>query len=142
MATSRINSLVSMFERNENLRMLGQGRLITSEAHDETYYGLPQTVSYLEKLINNGEYNGRIQVYSRGKEIKEPKLEYDSENPNSKYPTASIALEKVREIDRQECIKRKIQDRIEKIRASYDRTNNKVAEVIDVFFKAVEEELD
>lgn len=107
MATSKIESLLSVFERNEFLRHRNNGRFMTTKVHDETYDGLEETLKQLEGIENFGT----IQVYSRGKDIGHPVLKYDSSRP-SQYESAVEALRSTRESDRKRCIKNGVAERI------------------------------
>lgn len=94
MATSRLRSLVGATIRNGELRTLGEeGRFITVEVHDGTYYGIPDTLRYLEKLGIANE----IRVYTRGNNPLFPKKEYSS--LENKEISSATKLEELRERD-------------------------------------------
>lgn len=112
MATSRMESLISMFERNAYLRQQGFGRPITVEVHDEMYYGLENTIRELE---SNGEPN--IEIYMRGiGKSSSPVLIY---SPKQKgiYQSAFEALRSGRDRDRRKCMSEDIYARIADLEA-------------------------
>lgn len=114
MATSRIESLLSIFERNAYLRISGFGRPVSVDAHDETYYGLPNTI----RLLENPSNNANIEVYVRGESSgKMPELVYA---PNQKgiYRSALEALENCREINKKQCLEGDINERVANLEAS------------------------
>lgn len=111
MATSKIESLISMFERNEALRRNKSGRLITVDAHNETYIGIGPTLMQLESLDDIG----RIQIYSRGNNHLNPILQYDSNEPGV-YSSAYQALQETRRKDEERSKQSGIRERIERIK--------------------------
>lgn len=114
MATSRIESLLSIFERNAYLRRNGFGRLISVEAHDETYNGLENTIEQMEK--SNADYN--TEIYMRGKqEISMPELIY-SPKQQGVYKNALEALKSGRSRDKRRCINGDVYQRISDLEAS------------------------
>ncbi|MBR3255080.1 MAG: zeta toxin family protein [Clostridia bacterium] len=110
MATSKTESLLSIFERNEELRKMHAGRLITVNAHNETYIGLEPTVIQLENIPDVG----RIQVYSRGVDKQYPVKQYDSEIPG-KYSSAYVALKTIRNENEKQYSEKEILTRIKKL---------------------------
>ena len=112
MATSKLESLISVFERNDILRQQGDCRFMTVDVHNETYSGLAATLMNLESLGNMG----KIQVYTRGKTPETPKLVYDSMVINQKYRTAVSALIGAREENRKICMMNGIEKRIQNLK--------------------------
>lgn len=111
MGTSKLESLISIFERNEALRRNGKGRLTTVDVHNEIYTGIGPTLMQLESMGDMG----RIQVYSRGQDIFAPVLQYDSQVPGS-YSSAHQALEDARRKDAERCKKNGVQERIDNLK--------------------------
>lgn len=112
MATSRMESLISIFERNKECN---RSRFITVDVHDEIYEGLEPTVEKLENI----EGIGRIQVYMRGKtKDNPPRLMYDSTVHNLYYNSAVSALNGARKLSKTECLKNGVVNRIEELRKS------------------------
>lgn len=97
MATSRLRSIVGATIRNGELRTLGEeGRFITVETHDGTYYGIPDTLRYLESLGIADE----IKIYTRGNNPLFPKQQYSSqETPEISSADKLEELRKKDEID-------------------------------------------
>ena len=137
MATSKMESLLSIFERNEELRKIGKGRMITVEAHDETYSGLEPTVLQLESL----EDIGRIQVYGRGDKYFEPQLQYDSMK-QGRYPTALTALVQTRRMDQERCKRTNVEERISKLRNTDIPLNEGEKEALDALEKSIKMEIE
>ena len=97
-ATSDIESLLSMFERHDAMMSIGENsRLVGVDAHNATYEGVPETLGILEqeKLAD------RIEVYVRGKDARRPKMVYSSDWQENIYETAKEALLAERRKDRQ-----------------------------------------
>lgn len=115
MATSRMESLLSIFERNAYLRRNGFGRPISVDAHDETYNGLPSTIKTMEE--EQGTNN--IEIYIRGESISRmPELIY---SPKQKgiYQNAHEALIAGRKNDMKRCMKKTdINERVVNLEAS------------------------
>lgn len=112
MATSRLESLISVAERNQVLKREKTSRLITVDTHNEMFDGLQSTVEELESLPNPG----RIQVYTRGESLLKPNLIYDSQGKSNIYSSPSEALRAGRVISRQETLSRGIGRRLDAIR--------------------------
>ena len=112
MATSKLESLLSVFERNDILRQQGDCRFMTVDVHNETYSGLATTLMNLESLGNMG----KIQVYTRGEAPERPRLVYDSFELNQKYKTAVSALMGAREENRKICIMNGVEQRIHNLK--------------------------
>ena len=107
MATSRIESLISIFERNVYLRRLGFGLPVSIDAHDETYNGLEHTVSATETI-----HPDNIEIFMRGKsKTGMPELIYSSKQKGI-YQNAVEALKSGRNRDKQRCIQSDIYERI------------------------------
>ena len=93
MATSNIESLLSIFERYEKeVEIIGNGRIVSVDQHNDAYYNVPDTL----KAIEESPYCDIITVYGRGETPTKPKLVYSSLSKNSKYQTAVEALEQER----------------------------------------------
>ena len=106
MATSRMESLISMFERNAYLRQQGFGRPISVEVHDEMYYGLENTVRELES-----EDESNIEVYMRGNGKTSFPVQIYSPKQKGIYQNAFEALRSGRERDKRRCISEDIYER-------------------------------
>ena len=106
MATSRMESLLSIFERNAFLRRNGFGRPIGVKEHDATYYGLENTLNTVE---NAGE---AVEVYVRGRSIScMPELIYSTKQKGF-YKNSVEALRDGRARDKKFCINNDVQGRI------------------------------
>ena len=138
MATSKLESLISVFERNDKLREIGDCRFLTVDGHNETYLGLESTLMYLESI---GDI-GKIQVYTRGSRPDEPKLVYDSTVENQVYKTAVSALNGARSQSRSDCIKRGVRNRIRNLRENNVSRNEAEIEALDELEKSVNIELE
>ena len=136
MATPKIESLLSIFERNEALRQLGQGRMISVDVHDSIYNGIDPTLALLESIPEIGH----IQVYSRGKDCFNPILQYDSEQKGM-YPNAVSALRKVRANETRNYQESDIMARIEKLKNTNIPLNEAELEKLQGLEVAVQEEL-
>lgn len=137
MATSRIESLLSIFERNAYLRRNGFGRPISVEAHDETYNGLEDTIRTIE-----ANENENIEIYMRGKsESSMPDLIY---SPKQKgiYQSAVEALKSGRNRDKRRCMSQDLFDRIINLEASEIGLNSKENEELIKFKIALREEME
>ena len=135
--TSYEESALSIFERNEALRKIGEGRLVPIEAHDETYLGLEPTLALLEKNGNNG----RIQVYGRGEDIFNPHLQYDSMEKGI-YATAVEALVATRKKDRERCLRSKIKERIRRLKNSSIPLNKQEQEALAAMEERIKTEME
>lgn len=101
MATSDIESLLSMFERHAALMKRKMScRLIGADAHNVAYSGLSDTL----KILEQEQIADCIEVYVRGGEINEPSIVYSSEWQENKYRSASEALETERAKDRKRAL--------------------------------------
>lgn len=120
MATSRYESLLSIFERNRELEKKGLNRFINVPEHDETYYGIEKSLAYLESLGNMG----KIQVYKRGIEFDKPILVYNSEPKDRIYDNATSALITTRNEDKNLCIKKDISGRIKRLKQTANPLNH------------------
>ena len=99
MAASRPRSLVGIAIRNVELRKIGEeGRFVPIEDHDETYYGVPQTLRILEKLGLAEE----IKIYTRGENALYPNLEFSSKE--TKGVSSVDKLIELRQKDEEEFI--------------------------------------
>lgn len=114
MATSRIESLISIFERNAYLRQNGFGRPISVEAHDETYNGIEGTIKKLEQEQPDAD----IEIYIRGNNSDRiPRLIY-SPKQKGMYRNAAEALVQGRERDRKRVLLTDIDERIANLEAA------------------------
>lgn len=121
MATSRIESLISIFERNAYLRQNGFGRPISVEAHDETYNGIEGTIKKLEQEQPDAD----IEIYIRGNNSDRiPRLIY-SPKQKGMYRNAAEALLQGRERDRKRVLLTDIDERIANLEAA-ERVLNSV----------------
>ena len=140
MATSRLESLISVFEREFELKKQGSCRSLTVGIHDETYLGLESTVAQLESLNNDGRM-GHIQIYRRGKDINNPILIYDSYNSENVYNTAVAALRGGRQEDRRRCIHQGVDSRIKKLKERYFELNLAQRKALDELEASIELEM-
>lgn len=62
MAAARLRSLISTAIRNGELRHKQEGRFVTCEIHDETYYGIPESLKFLEQTGLTKD----IRIFTRG----------------------------------------------------------------------------
>ena len=136
MATPKIESLLSIFERNEGLRQLGQGRMISVDVHDSIYDGIDPTIAKLESIPKIGH----IQVYSRGKDCFNPILHYDSKQKGM-YSNAVSALRKVRKEEARNYKESDIMERIKKLKNTNIALNEAELEKLQELEVAVQEEL-
>lgn len=137
MATSRIESLLSIFERNAYLRRNGFGRPISVEAHDETYNGLEDTIRTIE-----ANENENIEIYMRGKyESSMPDLIY---SPKQKgiYQSAVEALKSGRNRDKRRCMSQDLFERITNLEASEIGLNSRENEELIKLKIALREEME
>lgn len=137
MATSKLESLISAFERNDKLRERHDCRFLTVDVHNETYSGLESTLMNLESMDNMG----RIQVYTRGEKPEEPRLVYDSNVQNQRYKTAVSALIGAREENRKECIKKGVEKRIQDLKNADIPRNAAELDALDELEQSVNDEI-
>ena len=138
MATSKLESLISVFERNDYLRRNGDCRFITADVHNETYSGLVSTVMNLESIENMGT----IQVYTRGNRPDEPLMVYDSTVPNEEYKTAVAALNGTRKQNKKLCIKNGVMERLEKLKHSDIPRNMAELDALGELEKSINDEIE
>lgn len=136
-ATSKLESLLSIFERNEALRKLGNGRLIPVDDHNATYVGIEPTLMQLESMANIG----RIQVYKRGENCFEPELQYDS-TEKGKYTSACEALSETRKADLVRCMNTNIRKRIENLKNSDIPLNEAEQRAINDLERTINSEIE
>ena len=101
LAASRLRSLVSATIRNAEFRRLANDcRYVSVETHDETYYGIPETLKYLEQL----RIVSSIKLYVRGVDPISPIEKYSSRQT----PEISSADEliRLRELDEKEYLEK------------------------------------
>lgn len=137
MATSKVESLISVFERNDKLRKNQDCRFITVDVHNETYSGLATTLMNLESMENMG----KIQVYTRGDKPEEPILVYDSTAENNMYKTAVSALNGAREQSKNLCIQRGVSERLSKLRNTDIQRNDAEIAAMNELERTVQEEI-
>lgn len=121
LAVNELESRMSMIERSlGQIKKKGYCRNVTTSDHDKTYFGMPDTLEYIE---NNGRYD-ILQVLKRGKENNEPIMVYSKINPDSQklellstfpylltfdlnfgYKSAKEALLKTRELGKEPFLK-------------------------------------
>lgn len=137
MATSRIESLISIFERNAYLRRNGFGRPISVTAHDETYYGLIETLKTLEKSKEPD-----IEVYMRGiNSTSMPKMIYSTKEKGA-YENALEAMMNGRMLDKKRCISDGVYERILNLETSDIGLNSNEYEELQKLKTAVKEEMN
>lgn len=121
LAVSEYESRMSMIERSiGQIKKKGYCRNVTTSDHDKTYFGMPNTLDYIEK---NNRYDV-LQVFKRGRENDEPNMVYSKINPESDklnilstfpylltcdicfgYGSAKEAVDQVREIEARNFLK-------------------------------------
>ena len=135
MATSRMESLLSIFERNAFLRRNGFGRPIGVKEHDATYDGLENTLSTVESA---GEV---VEVYVRGRSIScMPELIYSSKQKGF-YKSSVEALRDGRARDKKFCINNDVQGRITNLETSDIGLNSVECKSLCELKEALEEEM-
>lgn len=138
MATSRMESLISIFERNAYLRQNGFGRPITVDEHDATYYGIEDTIKKLEE--NTPEAN--IEIYMRGKDkTSMPRLIY-APRQKGMYKNATEALRIGRENDKKRILGTDIYTRIDNLEAAERILNPKEKEELLTLKSALREAIE
>lgn len=111
MATSKIESLLTAFERNEEqIEFIGYGRFTKAGTHDNTYIGVLDTI----KKIQESGVPDVVEVFTRTEDITAPKKVYSSECQNNEYDSAYETVKNYREINKQIAQKEAI-SRMEKI---------------------------
>ena len=76
-ATCDLESRMSILERYEGqVRTKGWGRLVTTDHHNQTYSGMPNTIEYIE---NTGKYDV-LEIFARGETPDQPINVYASHN--------------------------------------------------------------
>lgn len=81
LAVCDLESRMSILERYEGqVAKKGWGRLVVTEHHNQTYYGMPNTINYIEET---GKYD-ILEVFARDERPDEPINIYAVHNPNSK----------------------------------------------------------
>lgn len=99
MATSKIESLLTAFERNEEqVNFIGYGRFTKAEVHNKTYTGVLNTV----KEIEESGVPEVIEIFARTADITNPKKVYSSIEKNNQFNLAYETLKKYREINKEE----------------------------------------
>lgn len=137
MATSRIESLISIFERNAYLRQNGFGRPISVKVHDETYNGIEDTIRKLEREQQNAD----IEIYIRGTDADRiPKLIY-SPKQKGMYRSATEALIEGRQRDRKRVLSTDIAERIESLEAAVRVLNDTEKEELRELKQSVRDEI-
>ena len=135
MATSRMESLLSIFERNAFLRRNGFGRPIGVKEHDATYEGLENTLKTVEDA---GE---TVEVYVRGRTIScIPELIYSSKRKGL-YKSSVEALRDGRTRDKKFCINNDVQGRIANLETSDIGLNSVECKSLCELKEALEEEM-
>ena len=76
-ATCDLESRMSILERYEGqVSTKGWGRLVTTDHHNQTYSGMPNTIEYIE---NTGKYDV-LEIFARGETPDQPINVYASHN--------------------------------------------------------------
>lgn len=76
-AVCDLESRISILERYEGqVATKGWGRLVVPEHHNQTYYGMPNTIEYIEQ---NKMYD-ILEIFARGEIPSEPILVYSNHN--------------------------------------------------------------
>lgn len=81
LAVCSLESRMSILERYEGqVAKKGWGRLVVTDHHNQTYYGMPNTIRYIEET---GRYD-ILEIFARDERPDEPINIYAVHNPNSK----------------------------------------------------------
>ena len=82
-----MESRLSILERYEaQVAKKGWGRLVVPEHHNQTYYGMPETINYIEQ---NGKYD-ILEIFRRGDVPVEPELIYGVLNEETQERTLRV----------------------------------------------------
>ena len=120
MATSNIESLLSVFERYEKeVEVIGNGRMVSVKQHNDAYYNVPDTV----KAIEESPFCDIITVYGRGESPTTPRLVYSSVQNNNIYNSAFDALNGEREKNKQKVLPT-VDERLESLTTKMQRGIN------------------
>ena len=80
-ATCDLESRMSILERYEGqVRTKGWGRLVTTNHHNQTYVGMPNTIDYIE---DTGKYDV-LEIFTRGESPSQPINVYAKHNSSEK----------------------------------------------------------
>lgn len=81
LAVCDLESRLSILERYEaQVASKGWGRLVVPEHHNQTYFGMPNTIDYIEKT---GKYD-ILEIFKRGETPDMPELIYGKLNEDTK----------------------------------------------------------
>ena len=95
-ATCDLESRMSILERYEGqVRTKGWGRLVTTNHHNQTYAGMPNTIDYIE---NTGKYDV-LEIFARGESPDQPINVYAKHNSSEKEKI-NLALKDKRAISK------------------------------------------
>lgn len=95
-ATCDLESRMSILERYEGqVRTKGWGRLVTTNHHNQTYVGMPNTIDYIE---NTGKYDV-LEIFTRGESPDQPINVYSSHN-SSESEKIKLALKDKRAVSK------------------------------------------
>ena len=90
-ATCDLESRMSILERYEGqVRTKGWGRLVTTNHHNQTYVGMPNTIDYIE---NTGKYDV-LEIFARGGSPDQPINVYSIHNSLGKEKIKSALKDK------------------------------------------------
>ena len=95
-ATCDLESRMSILERYEGqVRTKGWGRLVTTNHHNQTYVGMPNTIDYIE---NTGKYDV-LEIFTRGESPDQPINVYSAHN-SSESEKIKLALKDKRAVSK------------------------------------------
>ena len=122
MATSSLESLLSIFERYEKeIEYNGTGRLVSIKQHDEAYNNIINTI---KNILNSG-YCDAINVYGRGISPFNPKYVFSSSKGMSNFLDSVDYIENERVVNEKNTINT-ISSRISKL--NEQMSNRKISE--------------
>ena len=137
MATSRLRSLVSATMRNAIFRTFANDcRYVSVETHDETYYGIPETLRTLEEL----GIASSIKVFIRGKDPTSPVEKYSSEQTPKE--SAADVLERLRKEDETKYLQNDAAEEIAELKRLAEQLSETEKKEIDRIVKIVESEME
>lgn len=91
LAVCDLESRLSILERYEaQVAKKGWGRLVVPEHHNQTYEGMPETISYIEE---NGKYDV-LEIFKRGDTPDMPELIYGKLNNETQEKTRKVLIGK------------------------------------------------
>lgn len=136
MATSRLRSLASSAIRNAIFRTSGNDcRYVSIETHDETYYGIPETLRRLEEL----GIARSIKLFKRGAVPTSPIEMYSSEQPQE--VSAADKIKQLREEDEKEYLKNDALSDIKQLKELAPKLSETEKKEIDRIIQILEKEM-